>query len=163
MNKEGKHVIAYLDDASRLVLACDEYDRQSTANAIKTLSKAILFAKQYGGIRSILTDRGSEFFPTAEDKKGRARSEFQKFLERHGIEHVVGRVKHPQTNGKIERWFQTYGNKRFKFNSLQEFLTWYNTDRLHMSLKMHYAETPYEAFIRKMDPIVWFRDVRWFD
>jgi len=163
LNKEGKHVIAYLDDASRTILACDEYDRQSSANAIKTLMKAILFANRYGGIKAILTDHGAEFYANKQDKKGESKTEFQKFLEKQGIEHIVGRVKHPQTNGKIERWFQTYKQKRFKFDSLQEFIKWYNTDRLHMSLKMHYAETPYEAFIRKMDPVVWFRNVRWFD
>jgi putative transposase len=163
LNKEGRHVIAYLDDASRLILACDEYDRQSSANAIKTLMKAMLFAKRYGGIKAMLTDHGAEFYANKQDKKGRAKTEFQRFLEKQGIEHIVGRVNHPQTNGKIERWFQTYGKKRFKFNTLSEFLEWYNTDRLHMSLKMHYAETPYEAFIRKMEPVVWFKDVRWFD
>ena len=158
-----KHVIAYLDDATRTILACDEYDKQNSANTIKTLMKAILFAKPYGGIKAILTDRGSEFCPVKQDKKGRAKSEFQEFLEKHGIKHIVGRVKHPQTNGKIERWYQTYGKKRFKFESIQEFLKWYNEERAHMSLKLHYAETPYEAFIRKMEPAVWFRDVRWFD
>jgi putative transposase len=158
-----RHVIAYLDDASRLILACDEYDKQNSTNAIKTLVKAMVFANQYGGIKSILTDRGTEFYPTRQDKKGKAKTQFQKFLEKHGINHIVGRVKHPQTNGKIERWFQTYRKKRDRFNSLGEFLEWYNTDRMHMSLNMHYAETPYQAFIRKMDPIVWLNRVGWFD
>jgi len=160
----GRHVIAYLDDASRLVLACDEYDRQSSANAIKTLKKAVVFAREYGGIGAVLTDRGSEFYVNKECKKGRGKTEFGLFLEMHGIKHIVARVNHPQTNGKIERWFQTYGKKRSKFHSLGEFLSWYNNERAHMSLKLHYAETPGMAFLRKMDPIIWMGKVaRWFE
>ncbi len=158
-----KYVIAYLDDASRFVLACDEWDKRNSENTIETLKKALEFASQYGGIKAILTDRGSEFYPARQNKKGTSRTQFQRFLDKHGIMHIVGRVKHPQTNGKIERWYQTYGKKRHRFGSLDEFITWYNMERMHMSLNMHYAETPYEAFIRKMDPAVWIgRAKRWF-
>ena len=160
----GKHVIAYLDDASRLVLACDEYDSQSSANAIETLKKAVAFAKPYMGIKAILTDRGSEFYVNREGRKGKGKTEFGLFLEHHGIKHIVARVNHPQTNGKIERWFQTYGKNRGKFGSLGEFLSWYNDERAHMSLKLHYAETPGMAFLRKMDPIIWMAKVTgWFE
>jgi transposase InsO family protein len=31
--------------------------------------------------------------------------EFKQFLIEHGIKHIVARIKHPQTNGKIERFF----------------------------------------------------------
>ena len=99
-----------------------------------------------------------------EAKKGRGKTEFGSFLEKQGIRHIVARVKHPQTNGKIERWFQTYGMKRSRFKSLDEFLLWYNDDRAHMSLKLHYAETPGMAFLRKMDPIIWMGKVTgWFE
>jgi transposase InsO family protein len=160
----GKHVIAYLDDASRFVLACDEYDRQSSENAINTLRKAMSYAEQYGGIKAVLTDHGSEFYANKLDRRGKSSSGFQSFLKKHGIKHIVARVKHPQTNGKIERWYQTYNRKRAGFRSLDEFLDWYNRDRAHMSLKLHYAETPAEAFLRKMDPIIWVGQVKeWFE
>jgi len=160
----GKHVIAYLDDASRFVLACDEHDSQSTANAINTLRKAMGCAEQYGGIEALLTDHGSEFYSNKPDRRGRSESGFQSFLEKHGIQHIVARVNHPQTNGKIERFYQTYNRKRGRFKSLEEFLDWYNRDRAHMSLKLHYAETPAEAFLRKMDPIIWMGQARrWFE
>ena len=29
---------------------------------------------------------------------------FKAFLDQHGIKHIVARIKHPQTNGKIERF-----------------------------------------------------------
>jgi len=49
-----------------------------------------------------------------------------------GIKHIVGRVSHPQTNGKVERF---YGTVKGKIDCL-------NTEIL---------ETPEEAFYRKLD------------
>lgn len=160
----GRWAIAYEDDASRMILAMDEWDNANTKNSIATLKKAMKAAEQYGGIQCILTDHGTQFAANKQNKKGSSRSEFQRFLDKHGIKHIIGRVNHPQTNGKIERFFQEYKKKRSKFKTLDEFVEWYNTDRLHMSLKMRYAETPYQAFIRKMDPAIWLNKVRgWFD
>ncbi len=148
----GKQVIAFLDDASRVILAIDEWDEATTENAIKTLHRAVRFAEPYGGICQVLSDHGTQF-----------QKEFDKVLAAHGIEHIRSRVKHPQTNGKIERFFSTYTRKRAQFRTLEAFVVWYNTDRLHMSLKMHYAETPAEAFRRKMEPGVWLSKAReWF-
>ncbi len=42
-----------------------------------------------------------------------------------------------------------------RFNSLVELVEWYN-NRPHGSLNLRRAETPNEAFIRKMLPEVWF-------
>jgi putative transposase len=159
----GKWVIAFEDDASRMILAIDEYDNANTENAIKTLKKAMAFAEPYGGIECILTDHGTQFTVNKPDCKKPTLSDFEKFLRANGIGHIMGRVNHPQTNGKIERFFQTYNRKRAMFKTLEEFITWYNTDRLHMSLKMHYAETPHEAFMRKMEPSVWLGKAKdWF-
>jgi len=49
------------------------------------------------------------------------------FCEEQGIKHILGRVHHPQTYGKIERWFGTY-KQEFdeRFSSLNEFIDYYN-------------------------------------
>lgn len=148
----GKQLITYLDDASRKVLAIGEYDNATTENAVKTLKEAIKAAEPYGGIECILSDNGSQFL-----------DEFNKALETYGIKHIYGRVKHPQTQGKMERFHQTYNQKRSRFKTLEEFVKWYNEQRAHMSLKLRYAETPSQAFIRKMEPGVWLGKVRWFE
>lgn len=148
----GKQVIAYLDDASRFILAIEEWDRQTLENTLVTLRKAIAAVHPYGGIRQLLSDNGSQFL-----------KEFNKELAVHGIEHVYTRVHHPQTNGKMERFFRTYEEKRGRFASLDAFMRWYNEERMHMSLNMRYAETPYEAFIRKLEQGIWLGMVRkWF-
>jgi len=148
----GKQLITYLDDASRMILAIDEHDAATTENAIKTLKQAMKIAEPYYGIRSVLSDHGSQFM-----------KEYNEELEKHGIRHIYGRIKHPQTQGKMERFHQTYNQKRNRFKTLEKFKNWYNEERAHMSLKLRYAETPSQAFIRKMDPIVWVSIVsRWF-
>ena len=163
-NIPGKWVIAYEDDASRMILAMDEWDNASTKNSITTLKKAMKTAEPYGGIQCILTDHGTQFVANKQNRKGTSRSEFQRFLDGNGIGHILGRVNHPQTNGKIERFFQEYKKKRSKFKSLEEFVGWYNNERAHMSLKLRYAETPYQAFIRKTEPAIWLSKVRgWFE
>jgi hypothetical protein len=37
---------------------------------------------------------------------GRVNSE--NYLEKHGIKPILAKVKHSQTNGKLEKWFDTY-------------------------------------------------------
>ena len=56
----------------------------------------------------------------------------------------------------MERWFVTYKQHRDRFENVGGFIEWYNNMRLHMSLKFNKAETPSEAFIRKMRTEVWF-------
>jgi transposase InsO family protein len=41
---------------------------------------------------------------------------------------IPARVKHPQTNGKIEKCFDTYQRFRKHFSSFEEFIDWYNND-----------------------------------
>ena len=65
------------------------------------------------------------------------------------IQHILARVKHPQTNGKMERWFQTYAKNRQRLENFEEFVWWYNCRRPHQSLNWEVMETPYKAFYRK--------------
>ncbi|MEM2870643.1 MAG: integrase core domain-containing protein [Thermoplasmata archaeon] len=72
----------------------------------------------------------------------------------------MSRVKHPQTGGKVERVFGTIKSKlrarwpdgEKEFENLDEIIVWYNTDKPHMSLNLDRAETPIQAFVRKLRP-----------
>jgi len=44
------------------------------------------------------------------DKNGESESAFDAFLTKNEIKHILDRVKHHQTNGKIEKWYHTYEN-----------------------------------------------------
>jgi len=68
------------------------------------------------------------------------RSVHRDYLESKRIIHIPSGGNNPQTNGKIERWFQEYLRHRNKFNSANEFKDWYN-DRIHGSLELEWGET----------------------
>ncbi len=149
---EGKHVIAYEDDASRNILAMREFENATTENALQVLDEAEGVADDHCAvILAINSDRGTQFYASGGEKKKKGVCEFEKHLAEKGINHIVSRKNNPQTNGKIERWFQEYQRHRDKFDSAQEFMEWYN-DRIHGALRLDWGETPSEAFIRKMQP-----------
>ncbi len=94
----------------------------------------------------------------------KAKHKFREFLKENGIRHILARVNHPQTNGKIERFFGLLEQKLHLFDSVGEFVHWYNYVKPHMSLNFDELETPYQAFLRKLPAerilgYAW----RWFD
>ena len=146
-----KHVIAFVDDASRMMLIGGEFDNEEAVNSNGLLKKTISFARPYGGIKQVITDRGSQFYVNKQGKKKESITEFQKILRENGIKDIQCRANHPQTNGKIEKWFDLYERKRLLFGSFEEFMEWYNRKWPHSSLDFHF---PYEVFMRKLRPEV---------
>ncbi len=144
----GKWLIAYLDDASRFIVGYGLFDDATTDNALSILEHCI---EQYGKPLEMLTDHGSQFFANYGDKKSEGMSRFQDYLMNSKINHILGRVNHPQTNGKIERFYETFQSKIKYFGSIDGFIIWYNTKRPHMSLNYDELETPIQAFYRKVD------------
>jgi transposase InsO family protein len=69
-------------------------------------------------------------------------------------------VKHPQTGGKIERVIGTikaslrrrWPDGRPVFRDVDDVVQWYNGRKPHLSLDFEHAETPLEAFERKLRP-----------
>ena len=98
----------------------------------------------------MLTGRDVQFYISKAEGKKQGKNDFQIFLEEVGIEHVLGKVNHPQTNGKQERLFGTIKRHYHEFGSLDELMEWYNNVRPHMSLDWDNLETPTRAFERKM-------------
>jgi putative transposase len=143
--KRGKNIVAVIDDASRMILAYGEFDSATAENSILVLKEAL----KYGKIREVITDRGCQFTANKKDKKGNFNSQFKEFCETNKIKQILCRIKHPQSNGKIERWFGLYRQKRNLFLTLKEFVYWYNHIKPHMSLNFDELETPVQAFRRK--------------
>jgi len=145
---EGKGwLVAYIDDASRFVTGYGLFPEATSDHSVEVLEKAI---SKYGMPASILTDRGIQFYAVESDDRLRGLTAFEKYLIEHDIHHILSRVNHPQTNGKVERFFGTVKAKMKWFNSVDELMVWYNTVKPHMSLDFEHAERPYEAFVRKM-------------
>lgn len=140
----GKKLIAYIDDHSRFIVGCGLYDNATTENTLNCLYR-VLF--EHGVPYAIITDRGSHFYANKIGKKKKGTCEFQNVLEHMGIKHIVARAHHPQTNGKIERWFGTYKREcNDRFNNLDEYVKFYNYERPHQRLDY---KTPAEVFFKK--------------
>lgn len=131
-----RHVAGIIDDHSRFMLGLwwlpDLTDRSVLACWIDA-------ARRWGLPDETLTDHGSQFRMV-----DGTTSAFRTHLWACGVQHVQGRVAHPQTQGKIERFWQTL-NKELTSQLRQlspvlwkrrteQWLHQYNTRRAHESL-----------------------------
>lgn len=119
----GKQLIAFIDDHSRFIVHAEYFANATTENTVIAFDNAI---QKYGKPENILTDNGAQFH---------INGAFEEFCKKNGIKHILGRVHHPQTNGKIERWFGTY---KMEFQpqrwALDHFVKLYNEERLHQGI-----------------------------
>jgi len=125
--RTGQQLIAFIDDCTRVLIHAEIFAHSTTENTILAFLNAI---SRYGRPKAILTDNGTQFTP--------ARSEtgpFSRWCEGQGIKHILGRVHHPQTNGKIERWFGTYKQEYDeRFSCLNDYIAYYNQVRIHQGI-----------------------------
>ena len=150
LDYDGVQVIAFEDDASRKILSIGEFAHATADNAIAVLQRAEDAARAYrSNIIEVNTDQGSQFYASGGEKKSKGISRFERYLGVHGINHIPSKRNNPQTNGKIERWFQEYRKHRWRFDSAYAFVEWYN-NRIHGALDLECGETPNEAFVRKL-------------
>jgi transposase InsO family protein len=92
------YLVAFLDDHSRFVVGYGLHASQSSGLVLEVLRAALAC---YGHPDEVLTDNGSQYVTW------RGKSAFARELERHGIHQVVAAPRHPQTLGKIERFWGT--------------------------------------------------------
>ncbi|MFA6269053.1 MAG: DDE-type integrase/transposase/recombinase [archaeon] len=146
---EGKWLIAILDDASRFIVGYGLFDNATQNNSTLVMQQAIT---KYGAPKQLVSDHGVQFTSIARETCTEPNdNKFQKFLKANNIQHIKARVKHPQTNGKLERWWQTNKYLSNHFGSLQKGIKYYNERRPYMSLNTDVAlVTPMQAFNEKM-------------
>ena len=143
----GKEVCVVLDDSSRFILSGGEFSAATAEASIDLVRKALEEFGEIQWIREVITDHGSQFFANKTDKNGDSQNAFSQFLWENEIKHILARVKHPQTNGKIEKWYHTYEKSRKLFDDFDKFLIWYNSMRYHETLdEKLYLQTPEDAF-----------------
>lgn len=127
-----------IDDCTRFMLAHRIVTNSSAELVIEMLEEVI---DKYGKPDQILSDHGTEFYSV---KGGKGKSKLDQFCKQHGIKHVMGRVRHPQTQGKMERTHRTASEEVLSFGNLdtleeaqETFRKWsiyYNWDRPHQAL-----------------------------
>jgi transposase InsO family protein len=142
----GVEILNYLDDHSRMLMACDVFPTVKGLDVVQTFYAA---TERHGPPASLLTDNGAVFTAKSRHGKGLLESE----LERLGIRYTNSRPYHPQTCGKVERFHQTL--KRYLVKQppattlavlqlqLDTFRAYYNHHRPHRAL---HGSTPLVAF-----------------
>jgi transposase InsO family protein len=138
-----KNYIVIEDDASRFIIHFGEYERATAENSINALRKGI---DKYGKPREVMIDHGTQFTSLPRNRKESGPNEFQRYLEDNGIIHIKARVKHPQSNGKLERLIFTLKDLRKYFNICDEVVDYYNKRRMHMNLYEDKIITPTMAY-----------------
>lgn len=103
----------------------------------------------FGFPKRIITDNGSPFVSGS----------FKKLMTLNNIKHVKTSIRHPQSNGKIERFFQSLKHeflyfffltsKRHLDSLLSEYLHYYNQFRLHEALD---GQSPDAVYYKKAVP-----------
>lgn len=126
-----------IDDSSRKLLALKETINPTTDESIDAMKEAM----KHGQIEQCISDHGTQFI---KDESKRAR--FTEFLESNKIKHILCRIKHPQSNGKSEKFGHLYFIHRTAFKTKEEFVYWYNEVRPHMSLN---EQTPEQAYQKR--------------
>ena len=154
-NGDRKYLTVYIDDRSRFITCYGVFDTMTTENSIFVLEQGI---KEYGCPDQIVTDNGSQYCSVLSDNP--LNHGFGKYLSEHNIRHIRARVSHPQTNGKVERFFREVDAKIETMKSIDEIVRWQNYVKLHKSLGW---KTPEYVFFRTQDPTRIFEKVEsWF-
>ena len=128
-----QYLVAFLDDCSRYVPAATLGPESTTDTVLETLEEALSGGRTP---KQILSDHGTQYW--SNDGPGR----FTNFCTQHGIEHILGSTGKPTTQGKIERFWQTFTAYYPRYNDLNRFLDAYN-HKPHRSLNYR---TPAEIY-----------------
>ena len=150
---DGKHCypLDIIDDHSRFVLLIEAAD--TTAQVVIPAFEAAF--REYGLPQAILSDNGAQF---AGFHQGYTR--FEKWLMDLNILPIHGRLAHPQTQGKIERFHGTmkreflrhrnFANAAQANTQLQRWRHTYNMQRPHEALGMRCPGEVYVPSTRRL-------------
>ncbi len=125
------------DDHSRFVIKIKP--SISTSNLVLPTFREAFY--EFGMPNSILSDNGAQF---AGFRQGY--TQFEKWLMNHDVLPIHGRIKHPQTQGKIERFHRAMNQELLKYYTptdiedaervLNDWRDSYNNERPHEALGM---------------------------
>ena len=153
LKRENRRVwmVAYLDDHSRFIVGYGVYASSSGALVREVLEAAIA---NFGVPEELLSDNGPQYHTW------RGKSAFTQLLERRGIRHIVARPRHPQTLGKVERFWGTLWRELLEtaiFQGLDDarrrighFIDYYNFQRTHTGID---SLVPADRFFAASDAI----------
>ena len=146
--------LTILDDHSRFSLGIAVQDH---TRGVREYFKQVFM--EYGLPDAILSDNGTQFGGFRQGI-----TKFEKWLMEEDVLPIHGRIRHPQTQGKIERFHRTmkqevlrhrtFANLKEADDALQEWRWKYNTIRPHEAIGMKCPNEVYQASKRPYNPTV---------
>jgi transposase InsO family protein len=153
--ERGVYMLSVKDDHSSAILAADVRATCRTDDVLEIMKKAV---RTFGPPHQILSDHGTQWYSS----KGEG-CRFDEWCSGNGIEHIMGRVKKPTTQGKIERWHGTVleeaelppkGSPVVEYGkAVLEYMEFYNTRRPHHGIDLQIPLVVYMAGIKLPDII----------
>src|ERR1041385_2021734 len=129
------YACVFMDDHSRFVVGHSLAHHQKSALVMEAFERAVA---AYGQPQEVLTDNGRQY------TVWRGETEFEQMLRQSGIDHIRSRPQHPQTLGKVERFWKTLWDEflgRTVFahfvdaqRRLEHYISHYNFQRPHQAL-----------------------------
>jgi len=144
-DRKKYHLIGVIDDCTRLCYV-DLSDRANSLETSQSFSRSYKWFMLHGfNVENLMTDNGSEFCSSSRDKDKQKQHSFETTLSVFEVKHSRTRPYHPQTNGKIERFWRILQDeclakqeKSLTRNDLvqeiDKFMYYYNYQRRHGSL-----------------------------
>ena len=140
--------LSIIDDHSRFCLNADAKNNLKLSDTKESFIKAF---KEFGTPQIILCDNGNPWGAS----QSTAITGFEVWLMELGILTIHISPKHPQTQGKVERFNRSYKNERLKFylpknledaqRTRLEYMDFYNNRRPHFALNL---DTPAQHYKR---------------
>lgn len=137
--------LSVIDDNSRYIFSANARITATTDDVLEILDSIIAV---YGAPKAILSDHGTQW---ASSNGGDTR--FDEWCDKHGIVHIMGQVRKPTTQGKVERW---HGSLRRECNLpqratleeyqkiMEDYVKFYNEVRPHWSCGLQTPAATYE-------------------
>ena len=139
-----------VDDHSRYCISARLMARERTQSVCDGFSSAL---NTYGVPAQVLTDNGKVF--TGRFAQPPVEVLFDRICRENGVDHLLTAPRSPTTTGKIERFHKTlrvefdtrqvFRNLKTAQEALDEWVTYYNTQRPHQSLADATPESRFHA------------------
>ena len=142
------HPLNIIDDYSRMNICCEPLMTETYAEVKPHMERIF---REYGMPFSFLCDNGNPWGTS----QSTGFTSFEVWLMELGILTIHGRIRHPQTQGKEEKFNGSLTRECLKYNTIQnqahaskvlaEYRDFYNNVRPHMSLGLEVPASRYEV------------------
>jgi len=130
------YLIGFIDDHSRYITGLGLYRTQTAENVLEVYRRG---TGEYGVPKEMLTDNGRQY------TNWRGKTRFEHELQKDRVHHFRSQPHHPQTLGKLERFWKTIWEEFLcraqfdTFESARERIAWwvkyYNHQRPHQGIE----------------------------